>query len=109
MNARPLRADRVVNRDHIKACDISHSRGYPPALALGVETTMNKITAEMSLAEVLRITPGAREVFDRHGLKGCGGESGPSESISFFATVHGGDAVALLSELNQEKPDSRLP
>ena len=59
-----------------------------------------KITAETSVAEVLRIAPHAREVFDRHGLKGCGGEHGPQEPLSFFASVHEVDVERLLKELN---------
>ncbi len=65
---------------------------------------MTKITAEMSVADAVRVAPRTREVFDRHGLKGCGGEHGPSESISFFAAVHQIDADQLLRELNQETP-----
>src|SRR5581483_9570432 len=38
-------------------------------------------------------------VFDRYGLKGCGGPEGPSESVYFFARAHGVDLESLLSEL----------
>jgi hypothetical protein len=68
---------------------------------------MDKITAEMSVAEALRTDPRSREVFDRHGLKGCGGESGTAESIAFFAAVHQIDAGQLLRELIEETPDSK--
>ncbi len=67
------------------------------------------ITAEMSVAEAVQIAPQAREVFDRHGLKGCGGERGPSESIAFFAAVHQIDVDQLVRELNQAAPASGLP
>jgi hypothetical protein len=70
---------------------------------------MSKITAEMSVAEALRRAPRSREVFDRHGLQGCGGENGPAESIAFFAAVHQIDAGQLLGELNREAPDSGRP
>jgi hypothetical protein len=43
---------------------------------------MNKITQEMSVADAVQIDPRSREVFDCHGLKGCGGKSGPVESIA---------------------------
>jgi hypothetical protein len=66
---------------------------------------MNKITAGMSVADVLRIAPRSREVFDRHGLKGCGAENGPTEPISFFAAVHQIDAEQLVREM----PDSEQP
>jgi hypothetical protein len=68
---------------------------------------MDKITEEMSVAEALRLDPRSREVFDRHGLKGCGGENGPAESIAFFAAVHEIDPGRLLGELNQPTPDSK--
>jgi hypothetical protein len=68
---------------------------------------MEKITAEMSVAQALQIDPRLREVFDRHGLKGCGGENGPAESIAFLAAVHQIDAGPLLREVNQQPPDSK--
>ena len=70
---------------------------------------MNKVTAEMSVAEAVRVVPNSREVLDRHGLKGCGGEHGPSEPISFFASVHQIDIDQLLLELNQETPVAGEP
>jgi hypothetical protein len=70
---------------------------------------MSEITGEMSVTEAVRIAPQTRKVFDRHGLKGCGGEHGPSESISFFAAVHRIDLAKLLCELNQEAPVAGRP
>jgi NnrS protein len=67
---------------------------------------MKRVTAETSVAEVLSTVPEAREVFDRHGLKGCGGEHGPAEPLSFFATVHQVELNQLLDELNAERPKS---
>ncbi len=63
---------------------------------------MKEITPETSVAEVLREVPQAREIFDRHGLRGCGGEHGPAEAISFFASVHQIDLKRLLRELNAQ-------
>ena len=63
---------------------------------------MDKIAADTSVAEALRRAPHARQIFDRHGLKGCGGEHGPAEPISFFAALHQVDLAPLLRELNQE-------
>jgi len=67
------------------------------------------ITAEMSVAEAIRIAPHTRDVFDRHGLKGCGGEHGPLEAISFFASVHQIDLDQLLRELNGGIPIAGQP
>jgi len=49
---------------------------------------MSDINGNTSVAEIVKSYPSARRVFDRHGLKGCGGEHGPSESLAFFAAVH---------------------
>jgi len=50
---------------------------------------MSQITANTSVAEIVKLCPGARRIFDEHGLKGCGGEHGPSEPLGFFAVPHG--------------------
>jgi hypothetical protein len=63
---------------------------------------------EQQLPEILRAYPQVREVFDRYGLKGCGGAHGPAESIEFFARSHGVDEQRLLNELAEaaRKPAS---
>lgn len=61
-----------------------------------------KIEASTSVAEIVRLCPSARKIFDRHGLKGCGGENGPVEAVEFFARVHQADIEALLRDLNAE-------
>ncbi len=63
---------------------------------------MNKITEDMRLADIVKSFPDARRVFDRHGLKGCGGEHGPSEPLAFFAAVHQVDVDELVREINDE-------
>jgi len=63
---------------------------------------MNPITANTSVAEIVKLCPGARRIFDERGLKGCGGEHGPSEPLGFFATVHQADLDELLREINVE-------
>src|ERR1700758_157191 len=63
---------------------------------------MDEITGKTSVAETLRHCPNARRIFDRHGLKGCGGEDGPSESLFFFATVHQVNVDELIREINCE-------
>ena len=59
------------------------------------------ITPDLLLPELFRAHPETRIVFDRHGLRGCGGPSGPCESIRFFARAHGIDELLLLHELKQ--------
>ncbi len=61
-----------------------------------------KIEAATSVAEIVKLCPSARKIFDRHGLHGCGGEHGPAEPLEFFARVHQVDLEALLKDLNTE-------
>lgn len=61
-----------------------------------------KIEASTSVAEIVRLCPSARKIFDRHGLRGCGGENGPAEPLEFFARVHQANIETLLEDLNAE-------
>jgi hypothetical protein len=70
---------------------------------------MTDINENTSVAEIVESCPGARCVFDRHGLKGCGGEHGPSESLAFFAAVHQVSLDELVRELNEEKERPSQP
>jgi hypothetical protein len=63
---------------------------------------MDEITGNTSVTEIVKNCPNVRRVFDRHGLRGCGGGNGPSESLSFFAAVHQSDLGELLREINAE-------
>jgi hypothetical protein len=63
---------------------------------------MSEITKLTSVAEIIRTCPTARRVFDKYGLKGCGGEQGPTEPLAFFAAVHKVDVNMLVAELNAE-------
>ena len=63
---------------------------------------MSQITADTSVAEIVKLCPCARRIFDEHGLKGCGGEHGPSEPLGFFAAVHQANLDELLREINAE-------
>lgn len=63
---------------------------------------MGVIGGKTSVAETLRRCPNARRILDGHGLKGCGGEDGPIESLSFFATVHQINLDELIGQINRE-------
>ena len=63
---------------------------------------MKVITADSTIAEIVRECPSARRILDQHGLRGCGGQQGPAESLAFFADVHQADLAELLRELNAE-------
>jgi hypothetical protein len=66
-----------------------------------------KMTANCTIRELLRRYPQTRSVFDRYGLRGCGGADGPTESLGFFARAHDVELDRLLKELQQaaEKPE----
>jgi NnrS protein len=63
---------------------------------------MSEISKSTPLTRILEQYPEARRVFDRHGLRGCGGEHGPAETLEFFARVHEVDAGRLLREIRAE-------
>ena len=69
------------------------------------------LQANLSIRELLAKHPQTRSVFDRYGLKGCGGAEGPAESVGFFARAHGIELDVLLTELAQamENPESTPP
>ena len=71
---------------------------------------VREITKDTNVAEIVKLCPDARRIFDEHGLKGCGGEHGPSEPLSFFAAVHQANLEELLREINAEmRSPSRGP
>src|SRR5215471_9682237 len=92
-----------------RPCDLCH---WPrdPMLATWAEVRAMKgseITKDTRVAEIVKLCPGARRIFDEHGLKGCGGEHGPSEPLEFFAAVHQVDLQELLREMFQESNSTR--
>jgi hypothetical protein len=70
-----------------------------PGAANVVNAREAAITPDLFLPELIREHPETRLVFDRYGLRGCGGQLGPYESIRFFAWTHGVDEGRLLAEL----------
>ncbi len=64
------------------------------------------VTPEMLLPEVVSKYPATRKVFDKYGLRGCGGPLGPKEPVAWFARLHGVPLEQLLSELNEAAKQS---
>src|SRR5580765_1640449 len=54
---------------------------------------------ETMIPDLLKAAPQVRPVLDRYGLRGCGGPSGPRESLAFFASAHDVPLPRLLAEL----------
>jgi hypothetical protein len=63
------------------------------------------ITKDWTLPEVIGRYPGTRRVFDETGLHGCGGASGPHETVEFFSRVHGVPLEKLLADLEAAKDE----
>ena len=53
------------------------------------------------IPDALRAAPYLRGVFDRYGMAGCGGPTGPVETIGFFARGHEAPLDQLLAELRE--------
>src|SRR5262245_57109608 len=66
-----------------------------------------KTISNFTIRDLVRRFPHTRSVFDRYGLKGCGGPEGPAESLGFFARAHGVGLNILLQELQEaiDKPE----
>lgn len=67
----------------------------------------SRINGTTMIPDLLRTTPQARSVLDRYGLRGCGGPTGPMESLEFFARAHDVPLPKLLDELEDvvRQPD----
>jgi len=61
---------------------------------------MQKVTADMTIAEVLRLDKGTVPIFLNNGLHCLGCPSATAESIEEACEVHGLDVNKLLRELN---------
>jgi hypothetical protein len=59
------------------------------------------VNETIQIPDLLRLAPDARCVLDRYGLRGCGGERGPAESLAFFARAHEVPVERLLLELRE--------
>ncbi|MDO8588436.1 MAG: NnrS family protein [Armatimonadota bacterium] len=58
-----------------------------------------RIVPEMTVREVNAKYPACREVFNKHGMGGCGGQYGPPEPIDFFARAHNVSIDELIADL----------
>lgn len=61
------------------------------------------------IPDLLRRSPQLRPVLDRYGLRGCGGELGPYETLGFFARAHGVPLAQLLDELRTRLIRNEVP
>lgn len=61
------------------------------------------IDETVQIPELLRRAPEVRPVLDRYGLRGCGGQDGPAESLGFFARAHDVPVERLLREIRERR------
>jgi hypothetical protein len=66
-----------------------------------MNATAEWINGQVMIPDLLRAAPQVRQVLDRYGLRGCGGERGPVESVGFFAQAHDVPLPRLLDELRE--------
>ncbi len=64
-------------------------------------TASIEINERTELPHLFKVCPEARAVFNRYGLRGCGGEHGPAETLGFFAGTHGVDLRTLIEQVRQ--------
>jgi hypothetical protein len=72
-------------------------------------TNLGELIQETAaIPDLLRAAPQLRPVFDRYGLRGCGGPLGPAESVGFFARAHDVPLDRLTAELQAalDKPSA---
>ncbi|HVA49874.1 MAG TPA: DUF1858 domain-containing protein [Pirellulales bacterium] len=65
-------------------------------------TTASWPDSSTLIPELLTRLPQARSVLDRYGLRGCGGNEGPVETLGFFARAHEVPIARLLDEIRHE-------
>ena len=62
---------------------------------------MLSISADTFIPDLLRSHPEARPALDLHGLHGCGGPTGPHETLGFFAQAHGVELSRLMQDVRR--------
>jgi len=63
---------------------------------------MKKISADMTIAQVMKACPDARKILMRHGMYCIGCAVGEFESLKDAAEMHQVDLDSLLDDLNKE-------
>src|SRR5262245_14904127 len=68
-----------------------------------------RVDESVQIPDLLRQAPEVPPVLDRYGLRGCGGELGPAESLGFFARAHDVPIERLLGEVREQLAHGREP
>jgi hypothetical protein len=76
---------------------------------IAMNASANWVNESVQIPDLLRRAPEVRPVLDRYGLRGCGGEWGPAESLGFFARAHDVPVNLLLSELRERLAGGPAP
>src|SRR5262245_49295526 len=70
---------------------------------------LGTISGQTLIPDLLKDSPQARPVLDRYGLRGCGGPTGPRETLAFFASAHDVPLRRLLGELRTADSQDSTP
>ncbi|MCC6581725.1 MAG: DUF1858 domain-containing protein [Phycisphaeraceae bacterium] len=63
------------------------------------------VQPDTPLPRLFAACPETRAIFNGYGLRGCGGDQGPAETLAFFAGAHGVNLQQLLTEVRQVLTD----
>ena len=63
---------------------------------------MEKITADLTIVDILKIRPDAGDILRRHGMHCLGCSIAITENLREAADVHGVDLDLLIADLNKE-------
>lgn len=63
--------------------------------------SIDVITKQTTIPDLLLHYPQARSVLDRYGLRGCGGKLGPVETLEFFSRAHDVPLESMLAEIQE--------
>lgn len=63
------------------------------------EEALANLSADMLVCDLFASLPAARDVFARHGYRGCGGLAGPRKGLAEFSRNHGVPLDQLLREV----------
>ena len=74
---------------------------YPNVASSSPGPAGDVVGVDTALPDLFQSHPATRAVFNRYGLRGCGGERGPAETLGFFAAAHGVAIEPLLEQVRR--------
>ncbi len=104
------RAHKISLDEVVAAIDAAAGAAGACASAAGAGAGATiAIDEESTVREVIATYPSTIAAFDKYGLMGCGGASGPIEPLRWFAQVHHVDLPQLLAEVREAARAGQAP